>query len=905
MLEAIPPGVVGRADELAGIQAFLARSGDGPGALLLEGEAGVGKTTLWQHAVAAARARGLTTLVARPSGSEAGFTFAGLVDLLDGFEAAVDGLPDPQRRALRIALSLESPGKEPLEERVVALAVLNTIRALAREGPLVVALDDYQWLDRSSAAALGFAARRLRTEPVQYLVTRRGGVGTSPELPEPVLVVSVGPLSLGALQRLLSERVETSLSRLTLRKLWEISGGNPFYALELARALAGRGGQFPSEDEVPIPTDLSALLHERLEALGAETRETLLAATMLAEPTLEALEAVGGPGAWQRLEPAAAAHVVRLEGSRVRFSHPLLSAAVASGGDPARKRALHRQLADLAVSPQERALHLARSVEPPDEDVASLLDHAVRDALSRGSSYAAADLAQEALRFTDARSEQWLDRVFADCECKLRVGNSEEETARLQTLLETLPAGRDRARAFLLLVPQIRSGLTRQDVDRALADAGGDARLRALILLDTMGTYSIVGLGLLENVRETASTIAQAVELARSIGDGALESRALVDMAWIDYALGLRIDPALPSPAGAVSLHELLAGPDRLRASQHSCRGEFDEAERLLRGLRDRAAREEEDFSFFVLTSQLFDLELRRGDWPAATGLLAELKAVSAGIGAARAIVLRCTAHLAAIRGDRKVADDLVATVLASSDASGWQRLFARQARGVAALAVGAADAAADELGAVHGSMKKAGFREPGSVPVAPDLIEALFLAGRRDEAVRELEWLESVAHELAHPWGLATSARCRGLVHGDDAALREGAERAQALGMPFERARALLALGQLQLRARRRSDARGALEQALEQFTALGTTPWAERARTELARIGGRVASRDELTPAENRVARLVARGRTNNEVAAELFLSVNTVESTLRRVYRKLGVRSRTELARRLRVG
>ena len=895
---------VGRAQELAAVAGFVDAAAQGPGGLLLEGEAGVGKTTLWQAGVDTARAASATVLVARPTGREAGFAFAAVGDLLDGLEDAFDALPGPQRHALRVALSLESAGDDPFEERVVALALLNTLRELSRRKPVVVAVDDVQWLDRSSFVALEFAARRLRDEPVRYLVTRRTGEGESPQLPEPVHVVPVGPLSMGALQSLLAGRLEAGLPRKTLRRIWEISGGNPFYALELARALARRGGQFAIGDEVPIPTDLSTLLQERLAALRPETRETLLATALIPGPTLEALDAVGGPGAWQRLEPAAAAHVVELDGSRVRFSHPLLAAAVASSGDPARKRDIHRRLAQLSDDPQERAVHRALSADPPDEEVAAILDEAVADSLARGSAYAAADLADEALRFTDPNSERWLDRMFTDCECKMRVGDTEEAMSRLQELLATLPPGPHRARAFVLLAPSSRSGLTRADVDRALEDAGDDARLRALILLETMGSYSIVGLGLLENVEETAATLAEAAELARSVGDVALESRARVDMAWTEYALGRLVDTELRLlPAGL--LHELLLHPDRIRASQKICRGEFADADALLQRLRARAVEDEEEWSLFVFTMQLFDLESRRGDWPAARERLEELESVGAGIGAARSPMLRCAGHVAAVRGERRAAEEAAAAVLASPESSGWQRLFAMQVQGVAALAAGAAEDAVAPLAAAAGSMVRAGFREPGSVPVAPDLIEALLLAGKRGQAEEELERLESVAAELSHPWGLAVGARCRGLVHGDEEALRDAVDRAEALSMPFDRGRALLSLGQLELRGRRRRDARRSLTQALELFTDLDTPPWADRTRAELARIGGRTASRDDLTPAETRVAALVADGRTNNEVAAELFLSVNTVESTLRRVYRKLGIRSRAELARRFTAG
>jgi predicted ATPase len=216
------------------------------------------------------------------------------------FAGGFDSLAEPQRRALRVALALEDAGGAVVEERVVALAFLNLLRALSQERPVVVAVDDLQWLDRSSAAALEFAARRLDGERVRFLVSRRTGEGATPKLPGPVVVLRVGPLSLGALQRLLGERVELSMPRQTLRRVWEISGGNPFYALELAHALARRGDRVPSAD-VPIPTDLSALLQERLATLPPETRRTLLAAALVADPPPALLDAVDGAGAVELL----------------------------------------------------------------------------------------------------------------------------------------------------------------------------------------------------------------------------------------------------------------------------------------------------------------------------------------------------------------------------------------------------------------------------------------------------------------------------------------------------------------------------------------------------------------------------------------------------------------------------
>ncbi len=266
-----------------------AAAASGPGTLLLLGEAGVGKTVLWQLGVESARACGHTVLVSRAVEREAHFGFAALGDLLEGrLEDAVRDLPDPQRRSLRVALALEDAG-EGVQESTIAVGLLGALRSLADRGPVLIAVDDAQWLDQPSAAALAFAARRLRDEPVRFIVTERAGatVTWQHSLPEPRKELLVAPLGRAALQRLLHARLGGSIPLRTLRRLWQVSGGNPFYALELGRTVISQQGDHDHRDPLPIPTDRDRLLRARLSMLAPGVQEALLAAALLAEPTVD------------------------------------------------------------------------------------------------------------------------------------------------------------------------------------------------------------------------------------------------------------------------------------------------------------------------------------------------------------------------------------------------------------------------------------------------------------------------------------------------------------------------------------------------------------------------------------------------------------------------------------------
>jgi hypothetical protein len=353
------PDVVGRDDELAAIAAFLDAGPRPPAALALEGAAGIGKTILWLRATELAAQRSYRVLATRPTELDSDLPFAGLYDLLAGtVDEVLARLPGPQRSALEVALLLVDRGDRAPNQSALAFAFLNGLRALAREGPLAVAIDDVQWLDTPSARLVTFAAQRLENEPIRLLLARRSNrAGRAPldldrALPGRVRTVALGPLSLGALHQLVRTRVGVAFARPALRQLHESSDGNPFYALEIARSFVRRGTQMQPGGTFPVPDDMHDLTRERLEALPAPTREALLVAALVSNPTLELVDMVVGREG--DLSPAIDARVITEDDDTLRFAHPLFAAAVREQAGRARARRLHLTLAELAPTASTR-----------------------------------------------------------------------------------------------------------------------------------------------------------------------------------------------------------------------------------------------------------------------------------------------------------------------------------------------------------------------------------------------------------------------------------------------------------------------------------------------------------------------------------------------------------------------
>jgi DNA-binding CsgD family transcriptional regulator len=912
-------GVVGRDSELAAVAAFLDGVPSGPAGLLLEGEAGVGKTTVWRAGVAGAAGRSYTVLVCRPAESEATLSFAALGDLLDGVLGQVlPRLPPPQRRALKVALLLEDPGGSPPEQRAVAVAFLAVIRHLSELGPVVLAVDDLQWLDDPSARVLEFALRRLRGERAGLLAsirTQAGGQaasGVERGLAAGRLTrLRIGPLTLEAFEGALRASAAAGLSRLTIHRLFDTSGGNPFYGLELARALQRAGAEPSPEEPLPVPADLQEVVSARLAALPAGARDALLVASCLRSPTTMMLEQAGGPSLVASLQAAVDQGVVGFEGARVRFTHPLFASAIYSGAPPGRRREVHRRLGEIAPNVEERARHLALSCDGPDEFVAGALDQAALAGAGRGAPDVAAELTELAAALTspDRRPARWRRRASAGGYL-FRAGDTARARRLLEALVEEMPPGRDRAEALLVLATileydQGEAAATRM-LEQALGEASASRVLQARIHIE-IARLSESGLSY------AAEHAEDGLALAQLAGDRGLTGEALVRKLCLDFwtGRGLAVElgekaielerearPARVEDRAAMVLGECLKQADR-----------FGEARHWL-GQALQAAREEGDESSLLnLLAHLADLECWAGNWPAAERYAASSWDVAEQVGqrAWRSIPLYVRAlidaHLGRLDAARAEAGEGVSVATAARDP--WMLMLLSGALGFTELTAGHLEQAEAALSRAVDLSDRIGLAEPAAWRFHANHIEAVIGLGDLDRADRLLGRLDGWGSATGRAWTLATAARCRGLLlaaRGDTGGAVHALERSlrhhQQLEMPFELGRTLLVMGQVQRRVKQKRAAKEHLQRALGIFGSLSAPPWAERARAELSRIGLRPPAPLTLTATEQRVAALAASGHTNRQVAQALFLSPKTVEANLARIYRKLGISSRAQL-------
>jgi DNA-binding NarL/FixJ family response regulator len=896
--------LVGREAELGAVETFL-RS-EQPCALAIAGEPGIGKTTLWQEAVERARTQGARVLVARPTESEARLAFAGLADLLaDVPDELFARLPEPQRVGLDAALLRAASARAP-GRRVVGAGFLTLLRELAGEAEVVCAVDDLQWLDASSAAVVEFALRRLGEEPVRGLFSVRATELARPPIPalerdRQIEHLELGPLSVAALHRVLTQELGSTFPRPTLVRIAQAAGGNPLYAIEIARELNRRGAHDVSS-AIPVPQDLDALVRARVRALPVEARDALLRAATLARPDTETIDPA-------ELAPAEEAGLVRIEADgRIEFVHPLFASAVYSAAPAARLREAHRAVADLAHDPEERARHLALAAAGPDAGVAQELQTAARHARMRGSPDSAAELTGLALRLlpsdSPARPELQLDLAE-----QLHL-SSDFPAARalLEELRTTLPPGDLRARALLALVDIDYWGTGESAAtalaEEALADARDPvlkARCHAAVALYA-GTVDLPkaaasarqALALLEAVPDPDPGLLAAALSARVRADLFLGDGFDRDTAMRALALEEISPPATVDTRVVFKLGQWLRYIDDLDGARAS----LEEAE--------QQAREEGDESSFanILLNRVI-VATWGGDLAEAEDLAERM--VDAfdqhGVGAEagsiwHAYVDAYAGRVESVREAAAKADprELMGTAL-------WSRCL-----GLAELAAGETERADRHLAEALDVFERISFREPAVWRVDGDAIEAALTVGDVDRAQSLLGRFEERAARSQIPWSLAVSARCRALVlaaQGDLDAAADALERALAeherCPMPFERARTLLAQGRLQRRLKHKRQSRLALDEARELFAAEGAETWVARVDEELGRVTVRRAP-EELSATELRIAQLAAEGLTNQAIAEQVFVSVKTVESNLKRAYRKLGISSRAQLARAL---
>jgi len=932
-MRTIGGGVFGRDREFVAVTSTATQQ-DQPWALVLEGEPGMGKTTLWRLGVAQAERTGQRVLTSSPASGETQLSFAVLADLLaDAIHEVSDEMPLPQRRALEVALLLDDaddgaidhrdaaapdPDVEPTEPRTVLAATHTCLRLLAERGPLVIAIDDIQWIDPPSAAALAFAVRRLGEAQVSVIAARRVEAGISDRLEfEGALMhrhgtglqrMEVGPLGADELHAAILDRLGVVYAHSVVERIHQMAGGNPFFALELARALERHPEANEPGSALPVPDTLQQLVRSRVEELAPPTRELLAVVALLSDPTLARLDAAGVRGA---VEEAVAAGVIEIgPDERARFTHPLLASAAANRLAPDARRELHARLANL-VEGEERARHLALGADGPSAEVAEALELAAREAAGRGAIGAAAELAEQALRLTPADSQDDVrQRQLTAAAYEVRHGDIAHARRHLVPLLEELPPGPTRAGVLVQLarMGEQEAATSLELCRRAIDEAGPDGARAAEAhqLAAEMSMFS-------GDIPSALKHARLAVDLAESAGDGAKLIESLGTLCHYQTYTGT-IEPGLIESAVELERHQPRPSnnysPREIYGLRLMYADRLDEAREVLLASFETATELGDELDRGALLIHLTQLECRAGRLADADrhAVACKVSHDQSGYGTtgARFVTALSDAHLGRVEASRSAAVE--GAELAKQGGNKVFQVLNEWALGFLELSLGNNEAAAELLRDLPAAVDGMGYRNPGVRPVHSDAIEARIGAGDLDvDAI--IDDLEERGRAFDNHSIAGAAMRARGMLAGQrgdlDAAVSHftrSLEELEASPQPLQRGRTLMALGSTLRRAKRRREAREALGQALEIFDLLGAPLWAERAASELARIPGRVASTGELSETERRVAELVADGLSNKEVAAKLFVSVRTVEANLSSVYTKLGLRSRSELASRM---
>ena len=913
-----PDLVIGRDELLSAAREQLAQGGS----VLLHGPAGIGKSTALRALASEYGTAARTVLRCSATESESHLPFLALADLLGlVVDEVYDQLPAAQRTALESALTGRGESTLQRDGLALRLAVLSALRALAAQGPVLVVADDLQWLDPASAELLGFAARRLGDTPVQLLcAVRTEGEEYDRHLhasPPDTLAVRLGALSRAQVSSLLDHRGYTGLPRSTVRDIHRTSGGNPFFALELGRALAESPTPPRPGEPLPVPTSLRALVLNRLDMLSVEARRTLLVASVGARPTLALLHDAGRENA--EAETAQAAELGLLatepEGPAVRFAHPLISAALYAEAPAQERRAAHAALSTAASDPIERARHLALATTGADPEAAARLAEAAALARDRGAPSVAASLGLLAARHTPVDDEPGPDehRLQA-AEDAITAGEVDLARDIARDVLTRAAEPADRVRAWMVVIEAAGQALGEVDTvyPQALADAGDDPGLLAQVHYQ-LAWRGLVVEGDFAIGREEA---AHAAELAARAGDRRTELLALAFQATTETLMGhadapATIKRALKEPQlPDVACHHNGAGATRYRWLIMS--DQLPEARSTVNALLREARRRGMVESEVHFVRLLAETELRSGHCGRALDLARESMRLArdSGIGEVPSAVLASLTE--ASGGDVERALTLGREAVELAERAGDQMYISRglTALGHAQLVAGDAEGAVRSLRRVRDLENGLGITDPARGRWHGDLAEALVRIGETDEAQQLLDVAREHALRLGREGVLAVLDRAEALVRAargeHEAALTQltsAQDRLATLGYGLEEARAAFALASL----RPGRPGRTSYDEAARLFRRCRALPWVRQ--VEAAAVANPVepmpptaASEglEGLAAMERQVAALVMEGATNREIAARLFISVKTVEATLTRVYRKLGIRSRVDIVR-----
>ncbi|BCJ48532.1 transcriptional regulator [Actinoplanes sp. NBRC 14428] len=899
--------MLGRTAERALIDALLTGAREGRSdALVVTGEPGIGKTTLVKYAIE--QAEGMRVLRARGFEAESEIPFAGLADLLRPVLSELDTLPGPQAAALRSALALGPPVAG--DRFSVCAATVGILAAAAEETPLLVVVDDLQWLDASSREAVLFAGRRLQADGIALLLATRDPADAA-ELRSPQLALS--GLTLDEVETLARASMPAPPAGAAAR-LHAATAGNPLGVIELCREWTDPLDDLIGAPLMPTGSRIERALGSRLAQVPEPTRRALvLAAAAVGGDIGTLLAAARASGLGLRdFAPAEKADLVTIDERRIDFRHPLLRSVVYYGASMDDRCAAHTALAaafagvpgDAAAD--ARAWHLAAATLEPDDEVAAELEEAAKRASGRAGYVAAARAFAHAARLSLGPDRP--RRLLRAARCWQLAGRNDQV---LPLLDEALPLTTDPSRRALIQHMSAYVRMWRARPDQALEHLTADAEAveradpnrAALMYSDAAIPYFMVG-----RLDELQAAVGRAHELGVRVGGAA----RLV--ATVAYAGGRAL---AGEREHAVRLledsHPELLRADPLVRAQEICHAAltwiwlegYDRAGELVDRVIDAAR---STGAVGVLPQALgieSELHFRVGRWHDARASAAESLRLASETRSANLYGLFFAGRLDAVQGRpddcrRRVArTDEVAQRLGIDCMS----LYTGHELGLLALGQGDAAEAIVRLEAVRALPVVRQIREPAIVGWVFDLVEAYVRAGRTDEARALLDAPEAAGDG---PWTRAAALRCRALLAGpaEMEAAFEAALAAEACAlMPFERARTQLCYGERLRRNRQRAQARRRLEDALETFERLGARPWADKTRSELRATGSTVARSTAalpgLTPQELQVALVVGRGATNHEAAATLFLSQKTIEYHLSNIYRKTNIRSRTELA------
>jgi DNA-binding CsgD family transcriptional regulator len=902
--------LLGREGERAQLDELLAGARAGiSSALLLAGEAGVGKSALLHYAREQA-AEGYTCVFAQGVESESDIAFSALSALLRPLLGHLESLPEPQAAALASALAVGPPVAG--DRFTVSAGTLSLLAAAAEEQPLLVLVDDAQWIDRASAEALLFAARRLVAEGILILFTQREGVGDLDASGVPVL--RLGGLDASAARELLEQRVGTRVAPEVAERLVAATGGNALALAELPGMLtpAQLAGTEALDEPLPVGAALEGALGARIRALPDDAQRALLVAAASGSPRMEAI----APAiAALELDPALLETpeqdgLVTIVAGELTFSHPLFRSAAYHAAPPPERRRVHRALADTLTGEEHadrRAWHLAMAAFGPDEEVAAALEDAATNVRRRGGCAAAATALERAARLTPdpqprirrlvqagadaalagrfAKALEVFDEALALDPPEDVVGEVNRQKARLQVwagdpmgahalfvreadkIAESDPSG-----ASLILTEAALACIVAAEIEQQLATAqracelaqgrGGPAELYSQAMLG-------VGKILHGDVAEGAPLLEPLVALESESADPILLWTG-VALSWIeDYERARAVHERIIATARRLSAPSMLPFPLAWRSA----------------------------------------VDFRTGKWADARSSAAESVRLGRELGQMSPFGLMTLARVDAAQGHEQDCREAAAASLelARRHRVGSLEVIVRGTLGFLELGLGRYEAVVDQLGPVAAYADSSTLGNPIVVQWQPDLIEASIRLDRREYALERLARFEEEGSSSGVTWAQAAAARCRGLLAEEgayEAEFQAALELHDLTPTPFERARTELCYGERLRRSGQRVESRTWLRKAQELFESVGAEPWAERARSEL-RASGETARRrdtvasDQLTAQELQVALIVAQGATNREAAAALFLSPKTIEFHLGHVYRKLGLRSRAQLA------